>query len=134
MSRDHRRLRVFQEAHQLTLDIYKCTRDFPRDEWFGIRAQLRRAAVSVASNLVEGNARRSTRDYLNFLNISRGSAAEVDYLLGLSLELGFVRSAPAGGVKKRAEGLIPQLEALIRSMEILLLQESSDPQSSRARR
>lgn len=123
MSRDHRRLRVFQEAHQLTLDIYKCTRDFPRDEWFGIRAQLRRAAVSVASNLVEGSARRSTRDYLNFLNISRGSAAEVDYLLGLALDLGMLAKGSAGHVKQRSERLIPQLEALIRSVETLLVQE-----------
>jgi four helix bundle protein len=78
MSRDHRRLRVFQQAHELTIAIYKNTREFPRDEWFGVRARMRRAAVSVTTNLVEGNARRSTKDYLNCLNISRGSAAEVN--------------------------------------------------------
>lgn len=60
MARDHRRLRVFQEAHRLTLAIYKETRTLPRDEWYGIRAQLRRAAVAVAANVVEGNARLST--------------------------------------------------------------------------
>lgn len=58
-----KKLRVFHDAHALTLAIYKNTRNFPKDEWFGIRAQLRRAAVSVPSNLVEGNARSTTRDY-----------------------------------------------------------------------
>ena len=61
MSRDHRKLRVFQDAHSLTLAIYEHTRHFPKDEWFGIRSQIRRAAVSVPSNLVEGNAPSSNR-------------------------------------------------------------------------
>jgi four helix bundle protein len=123
MARDHRRLRVFQDAHRLTLDIYKQTREFPRDEWFGIRSQLRRAAVSVTTNLVEGNARRTTRDYLRFLHISRGSAGEVDYLLGLSLELGLFGSQGGAKLKNRAEAVIRQLESLLGSMEALAAAE-----------
>jgi four helix bundle protein len=59
MSRDHTKLRVCADAHRLTLDIYRQTKDFPRDEWFGTRAQLRRAAVSIPTNIVEGNARKN---------------------------------------------------------------------------
>jgi four helix bundle protein len=70
MARDYRRLRVFQEAHDLVLAI---SRVFPKEEWFGIRAQIRRAAVSIPSNVVEGSARRGTREYFNFLNIARES-------------------------------------------------------------
>jgi len=77
MSRDHRKLRVFHQAHTLTLAIFKHTRNFPRDEWFGIRAQVRRAAVSVPSNLVEGNARSGEKDYLRFLNIALGQSDSV---------------------------------------------------------
>lgn len=63
MSRDHKKLRVFHDAHAVAIAIYRQTREFPRDESFGLRAQMRRAAVSVASNIVEGNARATTRDY-----------------------------------------------------------------------
>ena len=120
MARDHRRLRVYHEAHALTISIYKETRDFPRDEWFGIRAQIRRAAVSVASNIVEGNARRSTPEYVNFLNIARGSAAEVAYLVRLATELGYFPAAADQRLEDACNHLIPQLEALIQRMELLM--------------
>src|SRR5262245_54099990 len=58
MSRDHRKLRVFHDAHSLTLAIYNHTKGFPKEEWFGIRQQMRRAATSTPSNIVEGSARR----------------------------------------------------------------------------
>ena len=116
MARDHRRLRVFHEAHQLTIAIYKETKDFPRDEWFGIRAQIRRAATSVPSNIVEGSAREGSGEYVNFLNIARGSAAEVAYLIDLSLELRYL-SGPAYEVLSNGyERLIPQLQSLINSL------------------
>jgi four helix bundle protein len=116
MARDHRRLRVFQEAHQLTLAIYKETSVFPREEWYGIRAQLRRAAVSVASNIVEGSARRSSREYVNFLNIAGGSAAETSYLIDLASELGYLAPPVHLWLHNACGRLIPQLQALIQSL------------------
>ena len=125
MARDHRRLRVFQEAHDLSIAIYQHTRSFPRDEWFGLRAQMRRAAVSITSNLVEGNARRTTRDYLSFLNIARGSASELEYLLQLSAELNYLPSPVYTSLKERCERLIPQLEALVQKMGELQMAEET---------
>jgi len=100
---------------------------------FGIRAQMRRAAVSVATNLVEGNARRGTKDYLSFLNISRGSAAELEYLIGLALELELL-PPPCRFLQTHAASIIPQLEALIQKMEILLLQEEGEKKQKRRTR
>jgi four helix bundle protein len=92
MSRDHRKLNVFTLADQLVLRVYAESAIFPPDERFGLCAQTRRAAVSVATNIVEGCARRTTREYLNFINIATGSAAETLYLLDLSTRLGFLRA------------------------------------------
>ena len=117
MSRDHRRLRVFHSAHALVMAIYGQTRDFPRDEWYGLRAQIRRAAVSIARNIVEGNARRGTLEYVHFVNIARGSAAELTYLVTLARELGYVSDAAATSLLRSCDALIPQLETLLQRME-----------------
>ena len=117
MSRDHRKLRVFHQAHNLTLAIYRHTNDFPRDEWFGVRAQIRRGAISVPSNLVEGNARSGERDYLRFLNIALGSACEVKYLASLASELGYAREAEWNAVIGQSDAVVRQLQRLVQQME-----------------
>ena len=117
MSRDHRKLRVFHDAHALTLLIYKHTRDFPKDEWFGIRAQMRRAAVSVASNLVEGNARPTTPGYLHFLYVALASACEVAYLVKLSGELGYSGGNVLSDLWSRSEAVVKQLQRLTQTTE-----------------
>ena len=117
MSRDHTKLRVFHAGHQLALDIYKQTLNFPRHEWFGLRLQIRKAAVSTPSNIVEGSARRSTREYCNFLNIALGSASELAYLIGLATELGFLNDT--GGLVTQARSVVRQMQRLVDSAEAL---------------
>ena len=88
--RDHRKLRAFQLADGLVIEIYKATRSFPREEQFGITSQIRRAAISVAVNFVEGCAREGEKEYRHFLNIAFGSLRETGYYLDLAIRLRFL--------------------------------------------
>ena len=88
--RDHRKLRAFERADQLALAIYRETRDFPKEELFGLTSQMRRAGVSIPSNIVEGCARLSEADYLRFLDIAYASTRELEYQLTLAARLGYL--------------------------------------------
>jgi len=116
MSRDHRKLRVFNLADALVTHIYKSTNDFPIEERYGLQTQLRRAAVSAACNIVEGSARKSEKEYANFLNVAAGSAAEARYLCELSARLGFVTIAKSLEFEHDYRELCAGLQALISSL------------------
>jgi four helix bundle protein len=117
MARDPRKLRVFALADSLVPDIYLITKGFPSDERYGLVSQMRRAAVSVPSNIVEGCARRSSRDYVNFLNIANGSAYELCYLVLLATKLGFIVRSIGEPLSDRCEHVAASLTALIDSLE-----------------
>ena len=88
--RDHTKLRAFELADEVAILVYRVTAGFPKEELFGLTSQLRRAAVSVPSNIVEGCTRDSEAEYLRFLNIAFGSLRELHYQLNLSKRLGFL--------------------------------------------
>ena len=93
----YRQLDVFNEAHELVLLVYGITRSFPREELFGLISQLRRAVVSVAANIVEGQGRKTKKDFLRFLYMSNGSLIEVEYYLELALDLGYLKKGVSIG-------------------------------------
>ena len=108
--RDHTKLRAFELADEVALLIYQVTAGFPKEERYGLVAQMRRAAVSVPSNIVEGCARDSQADYLRFLYIAFGSLRELHYQLNLSQRLGFIDSQKKPMVEEKV------LNGLIRSL------------------
>lgn len=84
------RLLVWQKAHELTLEIYKTTKSFPNDELYGLTSQMRRASTSIPSNIAEGKARGSIKDFKRFLFIARGSLEELKYQIILSKDLNYI--------------------------------------------
>ena len=90
--RNYRDLQVWSKVHGLTLELYRISQGFPREEMFGVTSQLRRAAVSVAANLAEGCGRRTGTELARFVRIAMGSASELDYHLLLCRDLGFMKN------------------------------------------
>jgi four helix bundle protein len=110
-------LKVWQRTHALTLRVYGLTESFPSAERFGLTSQLRRAATSMPTNIAEGSKRRSNPDYARFLNLAEGSAAEVEYLLMLSRDLGYVTPAEAEPLVREVSEISRMLYALRTKVE-----------------
>lgn len=113
--RDHSKLRAFQLADQLVMAVYRATKSFPREELFGLTSQIRCSAVSVASNIVEGCARRTEADYLHFLGVAYGSARELEYQLSVSSRLHYLSDGDYLDLQASAQETCKVLSGLIRS-------------------
>lgn len=88
--RDFHKLGIWQRSHQLTLDVYNVSKSFPKEELFGLTSQIRRAVSSIPTNIAEGCGRASNKDFAHFLQISIGSASEVEYELLLAHDLEYL--------------------------------------------
>jgi four helix bundle protein len=114
--RDHTKLRAFEMADEVALLAYQVTAGFPKEELYGLTSQIRRAAVSVPSNIVEGCARDSQVDYLRFLTMAFGSLRELHYQIGLSKRLGFLSSQSSALIEPKMEETEKVLNGLIRAL------------------
>ena len=112
--RDHTKLDVFHVADQLVLLVYVKTRDFPKEEMFGLTSQMQCSVLSIPSNIVEGCARNTEADYLHFLDMAYGSAREIQYQISVAERLGYLKQADE--IKLLSEKTARQLNALIRSL------------------
>ncbi len=115
IQRPHERLEVWQDGMDFVEAVYRHSAAFPADERFGLTAQLRRAAVSIPSNIAEGAARRSRRDYLRFLSIARASLAEADTQLKIVTRLRFADEPAA--LRELVDRLFAKLTALMAKLE-----------------
>ena len=114
--RDHTKLRAFELADDLALAVYRVTATFPKQELFGLTSQMRRAAVSVPSNIVEGCARNSKADYLHFLSTAYASARELDYQVSLAGRLGYVKGKASEELQAACLETCKVLNGLIRAL------------------
>ncbi|OGW35518.1 MAG: hypothetical protein A2X58_00730 [Nitrospirae bacterium GWC2_56_14] len=111
-----RELNVWQRAYALTLDLYRITRKFPKAEIYGLTSQLQRAAVSVPANIAEGYERNHRKEYLQFLFIAKGSLGELDTLLLLSRDLGYMTIEDFDHVNAKRQETMKMLQGLIKSL------------------
>ncbi|MBM4279061.1 MAG: four helix bundle protein [Deltaproteobacteria bacterium] len=117
MLKNYKELKVWQKAYQLCLKIYKTTKSFPKEERYGLTSQIRRASVSVPSNIAEGYGRKTTREYIQALYIAYGSNCEIETQILLSGDLGFFKAEileellrDIGDIERMLKGLINSLE------------------------
>jgi four helix bundle protein len=98
----YKSLHVYQEAHSLVIDVYRATSSFPKEELFALTSQMRRAAVSIPANIIEGWARQTVKEQIQFLYIARGSLTELSYYLELSLALGYINQTTENGLREKS--------------------------------
>jgi four helix bundle protein len=110
------KLDVFNRAYAFVINIYKITNEFPKSELFGLVSQLRRAAVSITSNLMEGGHRNTNGEFKHFIGIANGSTAEIKCQLMLSKDLGFIDKNAAGDLIQESQEIINMLTGLSNSL------------------
>jgi four helix bundle protein len=116
--RNFRDLKVWTKAHQLTLTIYRVTVGFPKEELYGLRSQMRRASVSIESNLAEGCGRRSNNEFARFIRIAMGSATEIECQLMIARDLGYLASETHVPVQAAVDEVKRMLNALLDRVEL----------------
>ncbi|MGD0516995.1 MAG: four helix bundle protein [Thermoguttaceae bacterium] len=114
--KDYRELIVWQKAMDLVETIYRITGIFPREEIYGLTSQIRRAAVSIPSNIAEGNGRNTTRDYVHFLGVAYGSVKEVETQVLIAERLQYINSSLSGEVVKMTIEIARLISGLINSL------------------
>lgn len=114
---DFRKLNVWQKSHQLTLDVYAATRDFPKDELYGLTSQIRRSAASIPANIAEGCDRDGGADFARFLQITAGSASEVEYHLLLARDLKYLNNSTWQTITASVSEIKQMLASLIQKVK-----------------
>jgi len=116
--RSFKELRVWQGAMELVEVIYRLTASLPSEENHGLESQLRRAAVSIPSNIAEGQSRTSTKEFLNHLSMARGSLAEIETQLEITVRLGFFSAERVAAADSSIQKLGKQMHALRKALEV----------------
>ena len=117
MKQSYKDLRVWNEAISLVTEVYKTTRDFPKEEIYGLTSQMRRASISIPSNIAEGKGRHTNPEFKQFLIQARGSLLELETQIQIAENLGYVEVEKAVGLKSKASDVGKMLSGLIEAMK-----------------
>jgi four helix bundle protein len=115
--RDFRKQKVWEKSHSLTLETYKVTEKFPKEEIYGLTSQMRRSCCSIPANIAEGCGKDGDADFARYLQISRGSASELEYHLLLAKDLGFLKADEHQQLSKEANELKQMLTNFIKKLK-----------------
>ena len=113
----HKKLDVWKNSIELTVDIYRFTNNFPKEEIYGVTNQMRRAAVSIPSNIAEGAARQTKKEFINFLHIAQGSLSELDTQLIITKRLDFISDKIYTEMADKIETISKMITGLIKSLK-----------------
>ena len=114
--KDYKKYLVWQKSHQLTLDVYKLSEKYPKEETFNLVSQIKRSSSSIPTNIAEGCGRKSDKDFSRFLYISFGSANELEYQMLLSKDLNFISAEDYEKIQLQTEEIKKMLSALIKTL------------------
>ncbi len=114
--RDYKKMTVWQKSYTLGISLCKVTQGFPKEEAYGLTSQLRRAAVSIASNIAEGSRRSTDKDFRSFLYIAFGSGAELEVQILFAKDLGYVNEKEANQLLVNLEEIMKMLNAFIKTL------------------
>ncbi len=115
--KDFRKQKVWQKSHCLTLEVYKATKSFPKEELYGLTGQIRRACASIPANIAEGCGRDGDAELARFFQIAKGSASELEYHLLLSHDLGFLNDVDYEHLNKQTIELKQMLTSFIKKLK-----------------
>jgi four helix bundle protein len=132
MLKSHKDLTTYQKTYGLCLEIYKLTREFPKEELYGLVSQMRRSAVSIPSNIAEGYSRKSRKEYVQFLRIALGSCAELETQVSLAIDLNYISNNKgeeiSGELAKAGQLLTKLISSLENSKSCHPEPETRDPE------
>ncbi len=111
--RDYKKYKVWELGHDITMDMYKLTRNFPQEELYGLTSQMRRASYSIPSNIAEGCGRESDAEFKRFLTISQGSASELEYFTLLAKDLNYIENSDFLTIYDKVDRIRRSLNSLI---------------------
>jgi four helix bundle protein len=116
MEKPHKKLEAWKQSMDLVVEIYKVTNDFPHQEIYGLTNQVRRAAVSIPSNIAEGAARQTKKEFTNFLHVAQGSLSELDTQIEIANRLGFIDGKCRQSLDEKMEPIDKMITGLIRHL------------------